>query len=50
MMTKLTPTEQQLDQLAEAGYGQFSPGLHWPGQTIAACDDWRGKGGCLIDE
>ena len=39
-MAQLTPQEKQLDQLIQAGYDQFTPGLRKPGQTVAACDHW----------
>ncbi len=40
MMTKLTPQEQQLDKLVQAGYDQFDTRRRKPEQTIAACDHW----------
>lgn len=39
-MTQLTPTEQKLDHLIQAGYEQLRTGGHGPDQTTAACDYW----------
>ena len=40
MMTKLTPTEQQLNHLIQAGYDRFNPDLRQPGETAATCAAW----------